>query len=417
MVRVVITTVGSLGDLHPYVAVAAGMQSRGHDVAIATSPCYQRKIESMGLEFWPLRPDMDWLSDAEMMRRLSHTRFGLIRVGRDLLMPALRQSYQDTLAAAEGADLLIAMQATYATRLVAEKTGIPWASAVHIPLGFFSAHDPPVLEIAPFLSRKLRFLGPVFWRSLFWAGKRASRFLARPWYQLRAELGLPPTTEGNPLADSFSPRLVLGLFSRSLADKQPDWPAQTVVTGMPLYDGGSRLSASLDRFLDDGPRAIVFTLGSAISMNAGRFYELSAACAKLIGRRAVIVVGRGNRDHLRSPTADIMTVEYAPFNELFPRVAVSVHHGGVGTTGLALWSGRPMLVVPFAWDQPDNADRVRRLGVARTIPRRQYTPERAAQELQHLLNNPVYSQRATEVGRHVRQETGVEAACDALESV
>ena len=417
MSRIVVTTWGSLGDLHPYLAIALGLHARGHEVIVATNPCYEKKIECLGLGFRPVRPDNDWLLDAEKVRRFSHPRFGLLRVGRELLMATLRESYEDTLAASENADLLVAMLGTYATRLVAEKRGIPWVSAMHIPLGFFSAHDPPILEASPFLSRKLRFLGPVFWGPLLGLGKRASRMIARPWYRLRAEIGLPPATEGNPLVDGHSSLLVLALFSRLLADKQPDWPPQTIVTGLPVYDrdDGCGLSASLERFLDEGPPPIVFTLGSIVSMNAGAFYEHSAASASMIGRRAVLVYGEGNRERLPSLTAEMIAVEYAPFSQLFPRAAAIVHHGGVGTTGIAMRSGRPMLVVPFAWDQPDNADRVSRMGIARTIPKRRYTPKRAAAALRRLLDDPTYSQRASQVAKQMQEEQGVGTACDALE--
>ena len=112
MGRIVITTAGSLGDLHPYIAIAAGLQSRGHEVVMATNACYKQKVESLGLGFRPVRPDSDWLSHADKVRRFSHPRLGLLRVGREWLMPALRESYKDTLAAAEDADLLVAMLRT-----------------------------------------------------------------------------------------------------------------------------------------------------------------------------------------------------------------------------------------------------------------------------------------------------------------
>ena len=417
MSKIVITTAGSLGDLHPYIAIALGLRDRGHQVVIGTSPCYRQKIESLGLVFHAVRPDSNWLTDPDKVRRLSHPRWGLYRVQQEWLMPALRGSYEDTLAAAEGADLLVAMLASYATRLVAEKAGIPWVSAVHMPMGFFSAYDPPLLGITPMLWKKLFFLGPAFWRPLCWFGKRTSRFIARPWYRLRAEIGLPPTTEGHPLIDSHSPLLVLALFSRLLADKQPDWPPKTVVTGFPFYDGDgeSGLPPALARFLDQGPPPFVFTLGSAVSMKPGSFYRHSLACAKALNARAVLVVGRGNRDPLAALPAEAIAVEYAPFTELFPRAAAIVHHGGVGTTGQAMRSGRPMLVVSFAWDQPDNGARVARLGIARTISSSQFTAARAAAELRQLLDSTRYLRRATEVAEQVRQENGVTAACDALE--
>jgi UDP:flavonoid glycosyltransferase YjiC (YdhE family) len=149
-------------------------------------------------------------------------------------------------------------------------------------------------------------------------------------------------------------------------------------------------------------------------MVAGPFYDNSVAAAKRLGRRAVLVLGKNARNRPARLPDGVVACDYAPFSELFPRAAVVVHHGGIGTTGLAMRSGRPMLVVPYAHDQPDNAERLTRLGVARTIPPRRYTATRAAAELRHLLDSPAYSLRASEVGEQVRQEDGVRAACDAL---
>jgi UDP:flavonoid glycosyltransferase YjiC (YdhE family) len=412
--RIVLTTIGSLGDLYPYLAIALGLRARGHEAVLATGACYRQKIEDLGLGFRAVRPDCDWVADPERMRRFMDLRRGLVRAYRELLVPVLHQSYEDTLAATEGADLLVS-QMPLAARLVAEKTGIPWVSTIHIPSFFFSAHDLPVFPVAPFLTRKLRFLGPMFWGPLLWFSKRATRFLAAPWYRLRAELGLPPAREANPLGDSHSPLLVLALFSKVLADKQPDWPPHTVLTGFPLYDGGGAgLPPELARFLDDGPPPLVFTLGTAVSVDAGPFYEHSAAAAKLLGRRAVLILHNARNRPAHLPEG-VVAFDYAPFSELFPRAAAIVHHGGIGTTGLAMRSGRLMLVMPCSWDQPDNAERVTRLGIGRGIPRHRYTPPRVAAELRQLLDDPAYSQRAAEIGERVRQEDGVQVACDALE--
>jgi rhamnosyltransferase subunit B len=417
--RIVITTWGSLGDLHPYLAVALELRRRGHEAVVATSLCYREKVESLGLGFHSVRPDSDWLLDGDKVRRFSHPRWGLLRVGRELVMPALAEMYEDTLAAAQGADLLVSMHASYAARLVAEKTAIPWVSALHIPFVFLSAFDPPVMDVAPTLSSKFRVAGPAFWKPLLWFGKRATRFIAKPWYRQRAKLGLPPAADGNPLFDSHSPLLVLALFSSLLADRQPDWPSQTIITGFPFYDEDAQgaLPSPMARFLDEGPPPLVFTLGSAVCGHSGSFFEHSVKCAQMLNRRAVIIVGRHRHDSLCSLPSGVIAAEYAPFAELFPRAAAIVHHGGVGTTGEAMRSGRPMLVVPCAWDQPDNARRVARLGIGRTLPKSRYTPERAAAELKCLLDNLTYSERACRVGERIRQESGVQAACDALENV
>ena len=169
--------------------------------------------------------------------------------------------------------------------------------------------------------------------------------------------------------------------------------------------------------MDKGPPPIVFTVGSTVHTIARAFFQQSAACAKAIRRRAVFVVGKGNLHCLSSLPSDMLAVEYAPFSELFPRAAAVVHHGGIGTTGAAMRSGRPMLVVPFSWDQPDNAERVRRLGIARTIPKRCFTAKTAVAALRRLLDDPAYSRQSAGVAHRMEQEDGVSAACDAIEAL
>jgi rhamnosyltransferase subunit B len=417
--RVVFTTFGSLGDLHPYVAVALGLQARGHEAVVATSGYYRQKIEALGIGFQALRPDHpDPDKYPDIFRRIMDRRKGSEYVIREFMMPVLRESYEDTLAAAAGADLLVSHMLSFTTRLVAEKKGTPWASTFLQPFGFFSAYDPPVLPPALFLS-KLRFLGPAFHRPLFWCAKRSVRSWSEPWHRLRAEIGLSPSSESPLFEGQQSPSLVLAMFSKLLADKQPDWPPQAAITGFPFYDqdGDTEMNPDLVRFLDAGPPPLVFTLGSSAVVDAGAFYDHSAAAAKLLGRRAVLLVGKDPRNRPTSLPDGIVAFDYAPFSELFSRAAAIVHQGGVGTTAQAMRSGRPMLVMPYAHDQFDNAERVTRLGIARTIPRHRYTPARAAAELRHLLDQPGYSHRAALIGEQVRQEDGVGAACDALEAL
>jgi UDP:flavonoid glycosyltransferase YjiC (YdhE family) len=413
--RIVLTTFGSPGDLHPYLALALGLQKRGHEAILATSEYYRQRIEALEIGFRTVRPDVDWMTNPTIMRRVMDLRRGTERVVREIVLPVIRQSYEDTLAAAEGADLLVSHVLTYATRLVAEKEGIPWVSSMLSPIGFFSAYDVSLFPAAPILS-KLRFLGPGFWRPLMRLLKWKSRSWAEPLHRLRAEIGLFATKE-NPLVDVHSPLLVLAQFSRLLAEKQPDWPPQTATTGFAFHDGMACLPATLAKFLDDGPPPIVFTLGSSAVRDAGQFYEHSATAAKLLGHRAVLCIGEDPCNQPASAVDGVLAVEYAPFSQLFPRAAAIVHQGGIGTTGQAMRSGRPMLVVPYSHDQPDNAERVTRLGIARTVPRRQYRSTRVAAELRQLLDDPAYLKRASEVGAQVQEEDGVQTACDALESL
>jgi UDP:flavonoid glycosyltransferase YjiC (YdhE family) len=108
---------------------------------------------------------------------------------------------------------------------------------------------------------------------------------------------------------------------------------------------------------------------------------------------------------------------YAPYSQIFPHAAVIVHQGGSGTVGQALRAGRPMLIVPYGWDQPDNAARVERLGAGLHVPRTKYSASTAAAALERLLGDPRFATRAAELGAQLQQEDGLTAACDAIESV
>ena len=413
-----LTTFGSLGDLHPYVAIALGLKERGHDAVLVTSKCYRQKVEALGLGFRPLRPDSDFVSNPKTMRWVMHPRWGTVWVVRDILFPVLRQSYEDTLEAATEADLLVSHPlAGYATRLVAEKTGTPWASTMITPLGFFSAHDLPVMPAPASVLNRLRFLGPPFLGPLLWLGKRATRFLARPWYRLRAEIGLPPT-RARPIHWPTAIRLCC------------TWPCSRACLPPSSRTGRRRPSSPASRFTTAG-RAAAWVGGLPGRRPAAR--RVHARSVGGDGRRPVLrtqrcrceAAGRAGRPRRRrnarsrpaSLPDGVAACDYAPFSELFPRAAVIVHPGGIGTTGLVMRAGRPMLVVPHAHDQPDNAERAARLGIARTVPPRRYTPSRVAAELRILLDDPSYARRASEVGQQLRREDGVQDACDALEQL
>ena len=151
---------------------------------------------------------------------------------------------------------------------------------------------------------------------------------------------------------------------------------------------------------------------------AGRFYEESIEAARRLGRRAVLLAGTEGAARLaRSLPPEVLALDQAPHSLLLPRAAAVVQQCGIGTLAQGLRAGRPILAVPFAHDQPDNAWRAARLGVARTIPSGRYTARRAARELARLLDEPGYAARARTVSARVGAEDGAAAASDAIETV
>lgn len=418
--RIVFSTYGTFGDVNPLVALCLELKRRGHQPVLAVPEMFRPKIEPLGIGFARVRPDQD-PTDTRLIAMIYDIKHGTETGLREFLFPSLRESYDDLLVAVQadgGADLLVTGELAYAGPLVAEKTGLPWASYVLAPFSYFSGYDPPVLPPYPMLAHAqeaVPALGHVV--------ARFARFVTRQWpepvYALRRQVGLPRGKD--PIFDAkHSDRLALALFSSVMGRPQPDWPKSAKTTGFAFYDGSGdegELPAELAEFLDSGPAPLVFTLGSAAVMNAGDFYEQSAQAAELLGRRAVLLIGADDRNlPKRQLPETICVARYAPYSKVFPRASVLIHQGGIGTTAQALRAGRPMLVMPYSHDQPDNARRVRRLGVAEVLVRKRYRAKAAAQLIQKLLTENTYAARSAEVARKVAEENGTATACDALEA-
>lgn len=414
--RIVLNTFGSFGDIHPYMALAMELQARGHMPVIATSNVYQEKIEGAGLQSVPVRPNLPQPGDqaADLIDKIMQPKTGPRFLMNEVIYPAVRDSYEDLLRAVAGADLLVTHPAAPAGPLVGRKTGMPWISTVLAPLSFFSAYDPPVPPFWQWTS-KLNVLGPRFMK--FFLDTMKSSYKAKAVDEFRAELGLSDT--GNPMFEGqYSPLLVLALFSKVFAKPQPDWPRQTRITGFCFYDGRTQtpMPAELAEFLEAGPAPIVFTLGSSAVWVARDFFHESIEAAKRLGQRAVLLVG-GERNHLASLPDGMIAIDYAPYESLLPRASVVVHHGGVGTTSQGLLAGVPTLIVPFAFDQSDNADHAQRLGTSRTVYRDKYRATRVAKELNELLTRPEYKQNAVKVSNQLKQENGAGRAADLIEQL
>jgi UDP:flavonoid glycosyltransferase YjiC (YdhE family) len=348
-------------------------------------------------------------------------RKGTERTLREVLFPAIPRSYEELLAAVTtqgGADLMLAGELTYQAPLVGEVTGIRWASYVLAPLSFFSSYDSPVLPPYPGLA-KLQSAVPATGHAVARFARWLTRDWAEPVYRLREKLGL----ERGPdvIFDAkHAPALVLAIFSPLLGRPQPDWPPNVEITGFVFYDsdaGRRDLPAEVEQFLREGEPPVVFTLGSAAVLDAGSFYEESARAALAANVRAVLLVGSDDRNLPTKRDASLCIARYAPYSKLFPRASLIVHQGGVGTTAQSMQAGKPMLVMPYSHDQPDNARRVRRLGIAGVIRREDYTAQRAARCIRRMLEHPRFAARAAQIGVQVRQENGLMRACNALEAL
>ena len=428
--KVVISTAGSLGDLNPFIALALELKSRGYEPLIASQQEFRDKIEAEQIAFHPLRPGVEdvkgelGIDEQTIFRKATNGSSGLPFLVRRIAMPFLRRAYEDMMSATQGASLVVTHPSAFAARLAAENRGLLWMSAVLAPFGLMSTCDPPVFSTAPGLALLRELTGARFDAALLAMVKKVLDPWTAPFQTLRRELGLPPVV--NPLFEGqFSPYATLALYSKWMGDLQPDHPVNCDITGFVYYDrppgAPSELPESLKRFLAEGPPPLVFTLGTALVNDPGDFYERSIETARLLGRRAVFLgVDNGSAEAnavRQSMPPSMYGAGYLPHSLIFPHAEAIVHHGGVGTTAQAMRAGKPQLITPFAGDQPDNAMRMCRLGIARQLAPNAYVPRRAAADLAALTQDSDVKLRAADIGRSVAAEQGASVAADLIEAL
>ena len=235
---------------------------------------------------------------------------------------------------------------------------MPLATIQLQPAVFRSLYDTPHLPVAPPPQWQPRFCR----RFVYWlADQLVDRTVAVPLNSFRAQFRLPPVRRV--LRDWWlSPQLVLGLFPAWFARPQPDWPTQTLLTGFPLYDGAqaTSLPAAVTDFLRAGSPPIVFTPGSAMR-HGQSFFRTAVEVCQLLQRRGILLT-RYREQLPASLPETVRCFGFVPMGQLLPHCAAMVHHGGIGTTAQGLAAGTPQLIMPMAFDQPDNAMRAVRLG-------------------------------------------------------
>ncbi len=412
--QVLIATIGSFGDLHPYLAIAIGLKQRGHSVTLASCGMFREKVESEGIRFVAIPPALDNVElDAEVRRKAMNTFDGTRYVVQELFLPPIEEAYRILLAEARGADVLLGSLFALALPMVAAKLGIPYINTALQPAAILSAYDPPLIPVMPFLP----WLSPAILRLVYGGLHTLNGSLLKKAYDLAKQEGLPATSVPRLFGHS-SPHGNLILFSRHFMREQPDFPKPTTMCGFPFYDklDGRQFAVDpeIESFFAAGEAPYVFTLGTSAVLDPGSFYNEAYTAVTRMRKRAIFLVGRANYPEYKKMENDrLLVCQYAPHSTLMPRAAVTIHQGGIGTTAQALRAGKPMIVVPFSHDQPDNARRCVKLGVGLSIPRKRFN----ATLLQEALEAaPKLNELARSMGILIQSEDAVAAACEKIEA-
>jgi len=410
--QLILATIGSAGDVNPMIALGSALQRRGHKVTLVTSPVFEEPIEQAGLVFRAL-------GDAEAHRRMAedpdlwNPRRAFDVIARGVILPSMRPFYEMFADADPDRTLLITSALVFGAHLLRERRGLPHVTIHLQPSLLRSMHHSPNMGGVALPDRLPAPIKRLYFRLLDWL--IIDRQLAPEVNSFRTELELPPIH--NLFAGWIhSPLLNLGFFPEWFAPPQPDWPESTRLTGFLAGDAQLQsFSAELTAFLEAGEPPLVFTAGTS-NLHAAEFLGESARAAALLGRRAVLVSSFPEQLPPDLPDG-VMATTFAPFGALLPRASALIYHGGIGTLAQAAAAGIPHLVMPLSHDQPDNADRLRRLGVGDAIAPNRYRAETVAAKLQRLLTDDQVAARCRQVAARIDFAAALNGACEAIEGV
>lgn len=416
--KITILTLGSRGDIQPYVALGAGLQATGHQVSIASHVPFGEFIQSKGLDFVPtagnpmdaIQGEMgrNWLESSQNPLTFVQRMFAVARPMMDEILDAY------TLACANAELIIHPVLASMAATSLGEKLGIPVCAAylqhVHRSTVYPWSLSRPKPELAPwpYLEKAYNWSSHWIAEQVFW---QFIRPIINTWR--REKLTLPPF----PLRSEFSAwverrSLCLYGISPTVMPKPAEWGPEVHLTGYWFLkrDSNWQPPADLADFLASGKPPVYIGFGSMSNRNPEAVADMALSALTESGQRGILLTGWGGIQNRDLPD-HVLKIESAPHDWLFPQMAAVVHHGGCGTTAAGLAAGVPSIVVPYFADQPFWGWRVQMLEAGPApIPRKKLSAERLTRAIQKATADLAMQERARQLGQLIRSECGIEQA-------
>lgn len=400
--RIAIFTVGTRGDVQPYIALSQGLQESGHRVTLASHPSMRELIEAHGASFAPIGPDIDVGKAAAAIRgRSRNWILGFIRV-MQFTVSIIKQASPEILRLCRDVDLVIVSH-SFAGAAEADKLGKPTVSVT------LQHQAIPTPEPAPSPFERIT-------RAV--AGRVMGLLMVRPYNQLRRKIGAPRVKD---IEEMMSSRLNLLPISPHVVPRDPRWASQHRLTGYWFPDEPERWAppASLRTFLDAGASPVAISLGAMSLGESAAAPETVQLILDAVDQAGVRAVVQGWRDIL--PTLNLPATVYPtgfmPHSWLFEHASAVVHHGGFGTTAAVFRAGVPSIVIPHIIDQLYWGERVQELGVGpAAIHRAKLSADKLTRALKQATCDPDIRSRAAELGAQIRAETGVQNAVEMIET-
>ena len=407
--RALLFGIGSAGDVFPFLALGKGLRERGWQVTIAASPVHAAAVARAGCDLEPMGTVDDYerlTANPNLWKPRQGIRVilgdegaaGMIRRQRDLTRSFVSGS---------GRAVVVASSLAFGARVAREQVGFPLVTTHLAPVVLRCQKQPPVLTRVLPEGFILRWFPGLAYRLI---DRRMADPLLKPSLEpLRAETGLAPISRYMN-AWWHSPDRMMLLFPRWFGSP-PSLPGQAIHAGFLYHDDGARGDDinDLRRFLGNGSAPVAVTLGSAMRHGREILSQVVKACGAL-GRRLLILSKDSDQVPANLPTT-VMRVAWAPMGETLPRCAALIHHGGVGTLARAFQAGIPQVVIPFCHDQPDNSDRVTRLGAGRWISPWAVRRGGLNRVLGRVLDHGDMKDRCHALAREIDPKVAIDKAC------
>lgn len=412
--NIVLTTLGSRGDLQPFVALGAGLQAAGFSVKVLTAQADEAFVRSYGLDFFPFSVNIQQLLEGAEIQQMAKSDnplqfFSSHIKGSSTVQQAMRQTQRELWEGCQGADAIIYHAGMANAFYVAQAMGIPAIMASPFPASATAAFPSFLFYNGPRLGKWYNLLTHRAFEQGFWLMARSA---ARAFWRERGEPARVLSTPPMRLQVQSGQPILYG-FSQHLLPRPADWPDHLHVTGSWMLPTEANWTppADLQAFLAAGPAPVYIGFGSMKDGTAfGQTAQIVADALVAIRQRGVLALGWNQLPAGIQLPQNIFLLDSVPHSWLFPQVAAVVHHGGAGTTAAGLQAGKPTIIIPHTGDQPAWGRRVSELGVGpRPIARKRLTVNNLMQAIREALE-PQVVQRAAVLGAKLRAENGVDQA-------
>lgn len=426
--QVLILTLGTQGDVQPYVALAKGLKTKNHQVTLCTSSYFEPFITNNNIDYQFMNNRFIELINHPCSKTLLSGNSSIWKKLRSLFKLAslskkiMPEMFIDTWQAAKNTtpDVIIAHPKVLFASHICEKMAIPLIIGSPIP-SFEATQEFPLVGLP-----QLSLFSPV---QAQWYNKLTYKLTQKAHHAFdkkinefrKKHLNLAPCDpHSSPMKNHLNQAIIhMHAFSPEVVAKPHDWREQAYITGYWFLNKSEEWQApkALNQFIAAGEPPIYIGFGSMAGNNAKQLGELITKAVQLANCRAIIATGWGgieiNNSNLSS---NICVIDAAPHDWLFPQMAAVVHHGGAGSTAAALKAGKPSLICPFSMDQPFWGKRVAMIGAGLPpIPQKKLTVTNLAAALIALSSDQLIHEKAQAIGANINKENGIQQAIEIIE--